>query len=42
LVGGPTVSDAYLLRVVPTTRAAVVARLRQESEVVLAEPIDGD
>ena len=41
LVGGPTVSDAYLLRVAPTTRAAVVARLRQEREVVLAEPIDG-
>jgi anti-sigma factor RsiW len=41
LVGGPTVSDAYLLRVTPATRAAVVARLRQESEVVLAEPIDG-
>jgi Putative zinc-finger len=41
LVGGPTVSDAYLLRVEPPTRAAVVARLRQEREVVLAEPIDG-
>jgi hypothetical protein len=41
LVGGPTVSDAYLLRVAPVTRTAVVARLRQESEVVLAEPIDG-
>ncbi|HXO66178.1 MAG TPA: zf-HC2 domain-containing protein [Steroidobacteraceae bacterium] len=41
LVGGPTVSDAYLLNVAPATRAAVVARLRQESEVVLVEPIDG-
>jgi hypothetical protein len=41
LVGGPTVSDAYLLRVAPATRAATVARLRQEREVVLAEPVDG-
>jgi Putative zinc-finger len=41
LVGGPTASDAYLLRVAPAARAAVVARLRQESEIVLAEPIDG-
>jgi putative zinc finger protein len=41
LVGGPTASDAYLLHVTPATRARVVARLRQESDVVLAQPIDG-
>ncbi len=41
LVGGPTVSDAYLLHVSPAARAAVLARLRQETEVVLAEPVDG-
>jgi anti-sigma factor RsiW len=41
LVGGPTASDAYLLHVAPAARAAVVARLRQEREIVLVEPIDG-
>jgi anti-sigma factor RsiW len=41
LVGGPTASDAYLLHVTPAARAAVVARLRQEREIVLVEPIDG-
>jgi hypothetical protein len=41
LVGGPTASDAYLLRVAPAARDAALARLRQETEVVLAEPVDG-
>jgi predicted anti-sigma-YlaC factor YlaD len=41
VVGGPTTSDAYLLRVAPAARAAIVARLRQESEIVVVEPLDG-
>jgi hypothetical protein len=41
LVGGPTVSDAYLLHVEAAARSAALARLRQETQVVLAEPVDG-
>jgi len=42
LVDGPTVSDAYVLRVAADQRAAVLGRLRQNHAVVLAEPIDAD
>ncbi len=40
LVGGPTAADAYVLYVPPARRAAALARLRAEANVVLAEPID--
>ncbi len=40
LVGGPTAADAYVLHVAPTRRAAALARLRAETNVVLAEPLD--
>lgn len=42
VVDGPTVADAYLLHVEPTTRAASVAKLRGDKTIELAEPIDGD
>jgi hypothetical protein len=41
LVGGPTESDAYLLHVATEARSAALARLREETEVVVAEPVDG-
>ena len=40
LVGGPTASDAYVLRVAATQRDTALARLRANAHVVLAEPID--
>jgi hypothetical protein len=42
LVDGPTVSDAYVLRVAPDRRSAALSRLRADRNVVLAEAIDGD
>jgi anti-sigma-K factor RskA len=42
LVDGPTAADAYVLRVAPARRAAVLATLRARREVVLAEPIDAN
>jgi anti-sigma factor RsiW len=42
LVDGPTVSDAYILRVKASERAKALTRLRSDADVVLAEPIDGD
>ena len=41
LVYGPTTTDAYLLAVPAGREAAVVARLRKESAVVLVESLDG-
>jgi hypothetical protein len=41
LVGGPTESDAYLLHVESAARSAALARLREETQVVVAEPVDG-
>lgn len=41
LVGGPTSADAYLLRVPAQSRQAVLARLRADRHVTLAQPIDG-
>ena len=41
LVGGPTASDAYVLRIASTKRDTALARLRANTHVVLAEPIDG-
>jgi hypothetical protein len=40
LVDGPTVADAYLLRVPAADRAAALARLRRQAQVVVAEPVD--
>ena len=40
VVDGPTTTDAYVLHVAPADRAAALARLRKNADVVLAEPID--
>lgn len=41
LVGGPTPTDAYLLRVPASERPTVLARLHADRHVLLAQPIDG-
>ena len=41
LVGGPTDADAYLLSVPGAQRSAALAKLRADSDVVMAESIDG-
>jgi anti-sigma factor RsiW len=41
LVGGPTLTDAYLLSVPESSRARALARLRADRHVAMAEPIDG-
>jgi anti-sigma factor RsiW len=41
LVGGPTPANAYLLHVPEKGRATALAKLRDDDEVTLAEPIDG-
>lgn len=41
LVGGPTPTDAYLLRVPQQSRSEVLARLRSDRHVLMAQPIDG-
>jgi hypothetical protein len=41
LVGGPTATDAYLLRVPAQSRNAVLSRMRADRHVIMAEPIDG-
>jgi hypothetical protein len=41
LVGGPTPTDAYLLRVPTRSRDAAIARLRADRHVLMAQPIDG-
>lgn len=40
LVDGPTAADAYVLAVAPADRAAALAKLRADSDIVLAEPLD--
>ena len=40
LVDGPTPADAYVLQVAPAQRSSVLARLRTQREIVLAQPID--
>ncbi len=40
LVDGPTATDAYVLRVPPDERDAILARLRRGGLVALAEPVD--
>ena len=41
LVDGPTAGGAYLLRVQASSRRQVVARLRRDRHVLMAQPIDG-
>jgi len=41
LVGGPTDADAYLLHVSPEQRPSALARLHDDDDVLMAEPIDG-
>ncbi|HEY4029915.1 MAG TPA: zf-HC2 domain-containing protein [Caulobacteraceae bacterium] len=40
IVDGPTGADAYVLQVAPERRPAVLARLRGDSDISLAEPIE--
>jgi hypothetical protein len=40
LVDGPTEADAYLIHVPEAGRAAALAHLRRQAQVVLAEPVD--
>ena len=42
IVDGPTTTDAYVLHVAGDHRAEVLARLKSDRNVSLAEPIDGD
>ncbi len=42
VVDGPTASGAYVLRVPDGERAATLARLQQNKDVVLAQPIDAE
>lgn len=42
LVDGPTASAAYVLHVPAAERSSVLAKLRAQSQIVLAEPIDAD
>ena len=42
IVDGPTSTDAYVLHVAAERRAAVLARMRSDHNISLAEPIDGD
>jgi anti-sigma-K factor RskA len=41
LVGGPTSTDAYLLRVPESSRQATLAALQADAHVAMAQPIDG-
>jgi hypothetical protein len=41
LVGGPTSTDAYLLRVPESSREKALAALRTDAHVAMAQPIDG-
>jgi anti-sigma factor RsiW len=42
IVDGPTSAGAYVLAIPADQRETVLARLRRDHSVVLAEPIDGD
>ena len=41
LVGGPTSTDAFLLRVAPESRGQALEKLRSDRHVLMAQPIDG-
>ncbi len=40
VIDGPTAADAYMLRVPANRRTAIVAKLKQQSEITLAQPVD--
>lgn len=42
IVGGPTESNAYYLQIDPTTRDSTLESLRINSQILLAQPIDGE
>lgn len=42
IVGGPTESNAYYLRIEPGMRDSMLKNLRQSSQILLAQPIDGE
>jgi anti-sigma factor RsiW len=42
IVDGPTAAGAYVLHVAEDQRASVLARLKTDRNISLAEPIDGD
>ena len=42
MVGGPTSTDAYLLHVPQSSRPEVLAKLRSDRHVIMAQPVDGD
>lgn len=41
LVGGPTETDAFLLRIPPKSRDEALSHLRTDRHVLMAQPIDG-
>lgn len=41
VVGGPTSTDAFLLRVAPAARQQALEKLRSDRHVLMAQPIDG-
>lgn len=42
VVAGPTESGSYLLSIAPDERGAALAMLRDNAQVVLAQPLDGE
>ncbi|HEX3421822.1 MAG TPA: zf-HC2 domain-containing protein [Sphingomicrobium sp.] len=40
VVGGPTSTDAFLLRIAPASRQVAIAKLRSNRHVLMAQPID--
>lgn len=42
VVGGPTVSGSYLLRIAANERDAALSRLRNQPQVILVQPLDGE
>jgi hypothetical protein len=41
IVGGPTSTDAFLLKVPAESRETALAHLRADRHVLMAQPIDG-
>lgn len=42
IVGGPTASRSYLLSIADDERAAALSRLRNQPQVILVQPLDGE
>jgi anti-sigma factor RsiW len=42
IVGGPTQSNGYLIKLPQTKRDAALATFRKQSQVMIAEPLDGE